>query len=468
MFDHKTKLLEQLHKLPSDLSVLSQCQIAPAIATLRRVETLTAGGIAALTHRARELESQGVGDPVQDVLRVGGSISTAKARTQEARATIADTFPLVGAALVAGDASTENVDTLNRKLRGLTSKEQTALAKADSDLAIQANQLSPEGFRRRLNLQIRELRSKAGLSLPEQNKAASYARGGLNVSEGMHYFHAEFDPERGAEIDQALSWKTRSIARRDGTADQPLEINDNLRAQALYELIVDGVKYHDSCRSSGGIAGVSRIPSVSLLMDLRTFVSGPHAKTISETWAGAPLPPETAARLCCDANVSEVIIGSDGEALRVGRKHRSATDAQRRMLRSLYGGCAISGAPFTQCEIHHVHYWEKGGATDLDNLVPISKHWHHLVHEGGWRLEIGPDRALTLWRPDKSLYQVIPPPGSLPPTWGLEAWENEDSTELEDSTGFVGVNCTSKNTIQNTTEEGQISLLAGVDIDPPT
>ena len=44
--------------------------------------------------------------------------------------------------------------------------------------------------------------------------------------------------------------------------------------------------------------------------------------------------------------------------------------------------------------------WEQGGRTDLDNLIPLCTEHHHLVHEGGWSLELHDDRTITLTRPD--------------------------------------------------------------------
>ncbi len=424
MFDHKAKLLEQLHSLPANLSVLSSTEVAPAMAVLRSVEGLVAGAIAAVATRAGELEAAGVGDPVIDVLQSGGKASARQARIQAARADVGKEFPLLGAALLAGQASAENVDSLNTLVRGMTEGEKAMFTAADAEIAHDAATMSPESFRRSSTLRIRNIRSAAGANVAAQNEAASYVKTGLSMAEGMQYFHAQFDPTRGAEIAKALDWKTRSIACRDGAKDEPLEISDNLAAQALYELIVDGVSYHDNRGSgrsgpSGSLAGgVHRIPSVSVLVDWRTLQTGPHPETICETWAGAPLPPDIVTRLCCDARISEVVIGPNGEPLNVGREHRSATDAQRKMLRAMYGGCAISGDSFDQCHVHHVQFWEKDGPTDLDNLVPISHHWHRLVHEGRWKLTMEADRTLVLRRPDESLYRVIGPPGPLQPSIG--------------------------------------------------
>ena len=94
---------------------------------------------------------------------------------------------------------------------------------------------------------------------------------------------------------------------------------------------------------------------------------------------------------------------------------------------ALYPGCAISGAPWSQVEIHHVVFREHGGPTSLDNLIPLSRRWHHAarcrsltklladahnsqLHDEGWRLDMDTDRSLRLYRPDGTLHLDLPPP----------------------------------------------------------
>jgi predicted restriction endonuclease len=53
--------------------------------------------------------------------------------------------------------------------------------------------------------------------------------------------------------------------------------------------------------------------------------------------------------------------------------------------------------PFHHCSIHHIDYWENGGPTDLDNLIPLCSRHHHKAHEGGWKLSLNPNnRQLTV------------------------------------------------------------------------
>jgi hypothetical protein len=74
----------------------------------------------------------------------------------------------------------------------------------------------------------------------------------------------------------------------------------------------------------------------------------------------------------------------------------------------MYRSCGFPGCetPFHRCDIHHVLPWELGGPTDLANLLPLCARHHHLVHELGWRLELAPDRQLTIRQPDGTIHAI--------------------------------------------------------------
>ncbi len=140
---------------------------------------------------------------------------------------------------------------------------------------------------------------------------------------------------------------------------------------------------------------------MSVLIDYSALLNGGVAN-VAETADGQALPVEVIRRLGCDGNLIPIWLDGDGEVLAVGRQRRLATRGQRRALRAMYRTCAFPGCTvgFDHCRIHHVTYWEHGGRSDLDNLVPLCELHHHWVHEGGWTLELHPARRITLLRPD--------------------------------------------------------------------
>ena len=105
-----------------------------------------------------------------------------------------------------------------------------------------------------------------------------------------------------------------------------------------------------------------------------------------------------------------VIIDAPGE-LNLGRTTRLANRAQRRALRALHRTCAVPGCDvtFDRCTIHHIHWWRHGGTTDLANLLPLCNRHHHLVHDRGWQLELGPHRELTVTTPSGRVMTTGPP-----------------------------------------------------------
>ena len=65
------------------------------------------------------------------------------------------------------------------------------------------------------------------------------------------------------------------------------------------------------------------------------------------------------------------------------------------------GGCRFPGCTATRfVDAHHIVHWADGGETKLENLILMCRRHHRLVHEGGFGLEAGPDRAFRFSRPD--------------------------------------------------------------------
>jgi hypothetical protein len=66
--------------------------------------------------------------------------------------------------------------------------------------------------------------------------------------------------------------------------------------------------------------------------------------------------------------------------------------------------------PVRHCEAHHVnHDWVDGGPTDLDNLAPVCRHHHDLIHNNDWNVRMAHDRSLTVRLPDGSVMSTGPP-----------------------------------------------------------
>ena len=102
-----------------------------------------------------------------------------------------------------------------------------------------------------------------------------------------------------------------------------------------------------------------------------------------------PLRHSEVERLACCSDLYGAVFSRDGQPLWLGDRYRLASDAQWRALIVRDGGCVGCGADPARCEAHHVVWRRNGGPTDIDNLVLLCRHHHHLVHDAGWRVERG-------------------------------------------------------------------------------
>ena len=131
-----------------------------------------------------------------------------------------------------------------------------------------------------------------------------------------------------------------------------------------------------------------------------------------EIEGGPAIHAETTRRLLCDARVQVVMEDSGGHVVSMGRTSREPTPSMIRQLRYRDFGCTFPGCGVRRfLRAHHVHWWSRGGATDLDNLILVCAFHHTLVHEHGWGVRRDPDGLLEWFRPGGSRYQS----GAAPP-----------------------------------------------------
>jgi hypothetical protein len=91
----------------------------------------------------------------------------------------------------------------------------------------------------------------------------------------------------------------------------------------------------------------------------------------------------------------------NGEPLNVGRKTRAIPLPMQRALRARDRGCRFPGCTHTRfTEGHHVEHWADGGETKLTNLITLCHFHHHLLHEGGFRVERTDDGIFVCRQPD--------------------------------------------------------------------
>ena len=395
--------LNPLQGLADDIETggLSPGEVSNVLGLVRQIERQCAGINSAISQCAHQAHHAGQGPPVEEVLGSDNSIPTGQARAESARLSVLGAFPVVRAGLRAGTVFPANVDVLARLIADMTAKEVGALAADDAAIADIASRLSSESFGKHVRRKRDIIRKDHGADAASRARKNATCRVGPNADRTGYFVSAQLDSEDGAVFLDGYQKSLRRVEKELGP-DHGLSANE-LAVRALVDPYLRGANTASTFENTG--------PAVVLnvLTDHRTIATGPHDHTIAETFDGHTLAPQQLGRLCCDATLRRIDTLPDG-TVNVSHSGRTATPAQRAALRARYSGCAISGTPWSQCEIHHVVYFSNCKETAVSNLVPISRRWHHLIHDAGWELELDPDRTIRLYSTDGQLHRTITPP----------------------------------------------------------
>jgi len=344
----------------------------------------------------------------------GGSMRDATVLV--ARARVAGQLPGLAAALLAGTVCAEHLDVAVRRLQRLEPLVRDRLLLDAIGLAAGAAGRTPEQYSSFIAERVRIVQRSLAADDGTDRLAAQQSMVGLSwrlAGEGMHEWRLLLDPVAALAFDQLIAAQVEAMFHDrvpEGCPTNPLQRQAYLRAHALLALV------------NGGGARMGR-PEFVVVVDARdgdASSENAEAGTDREPVVDWGLPVEVPQRVLLDlfgrADVHTVVVRNGvvlhapGE-MNLGRSTRLANRAQRRVLRGLYATCGVPGcrASFAFTKIHHVRWWRDGGLTDLDNLLPLCSKHHHLVHEGGWVLELRPDRTLIISLPDGTVMSTGPP-----------------------------------------------------------
>jgi hypothetical protein len=391
----------------TDVSALDATAVATQLRQLERVRGFVAETEHALARRADELAAAGAGAPATEVLgRVGHCSSRQAGRTAQRAATLGD-LPRVAAQLGRGRIGIEHADTLSNAARRLDDTARDALMSMDDELARAAAATTPAQFHRFVERIVDQIDADAGLERAARQRRATHLAKGINEETGMYWLRAEYDPESGARLFRAIEAEARALASAASAGESA--DHGQLAAQAMFELVTSA----NRSRRPGKV-------ELLALIDVDTMANGLHERSTCELGDGTVVPVATMRRLACDAHILPIVLNGDGVVLDVGRSRRLATEDQRRALRAMYRTCGIGecDVPFDRCEIHHIDEWDaQHGDTNHDRLIPGCSRHHHLLHEGGWTLELDPrTRALSIRLPDGTVHRRSRPHSAAAPT----------------------------------------------------
>ena len=368
------------------------------------------------------------------------------------RAATVDAIASLDAPLKRGALHGAHVDTMTKVARTVNEQHQAAFRIALPEIIERAAQdrSTPDELARFLNRAARAIENDDGVSRHAQQRRDTSLRTWTDKRSGMFRVSGTFDPMSGALLNGRLNAATSALFAERTPSTCPADPGakqDHLRALALLALtsgasarptgeahpfgastnrtgdIVDADETNDQPVDGewADVAGTgpSRFgrPEIIVVVDARqSTVDANGGKPVIDWGIPVELPPRALETLFARADAHPVIV-ANGVVLYapgnmdLGRSTRLASRAQRRALRGLYATCAIPGCEvrFDHCKPHHVLYWERGGPTDLNNLLPLCRRHHHRVHDDGWTLTLLPDRNLTVTYPDKTVTTTGPP-----------------------------------------------------------
>lgn len=379
------------------LRVTNDSDAEDLIPTAREIQHLTDALLATLVRLAA---NDGTSAPLETLLGDNGTVPRHQVRNEIERGRVLGDYPTLANRWSSGETPTANVDVLARVTAGLDEAETEAFKQHDTDLADAAARLSEESFRKRTSRLRDKIRLDGGASAAAQVVNDSFVKVTPARERNAYRMAGFIDPLRGAAINAAIQREAKCLADHPALSEGMTPAQ--LSAQALHDLVLRGDSMDRTSRPRASI-------QLNVLCDRDTLATGPHENTIAETHEGLSVGTATIGRLCCDATLRRIDAAPDGD-VHVSRTSRAPSHAQRMALRALYPSCPISGAGWEHIEIHHVVFFSESKRTVLSELVPISRRWHHLIHDEGWSLTMDPDRTLHLSRPDGTHFRTINPP----------------------------------------------------------
>lgn len=434
--------------ITAELTHVERDQLRDLVSTAARVRSWLDSFDIDCARRARQLADAGAAEPPESLFGNAGKRSNQDAAGIGSRADALDEFggpagPLsdpdgdtdppgddVGEtdsferALREGRISTGHIDAIANATRRLDADARTEFHRHLGDLLAAALVESVASFTRRCRALAQRIVAAQATSdadeLDRQRRNSSVKRWVDKIT-GMHHTHLELDPIRDSQLWSIVNAHLSSNVQNDGNATTPwmqMQVDAFVSAATGATVTSSGPagdpddENQDpdspsrSRTNADDLAHERRVPEIMVLTDYRTLVEGLHELGICETDDGVPLPVSTVRRLCCDAEIIPMMLGTDGVPLDAGRSVRTANRQQRRALRAMYRTCAHPDCTvaFSACKAHHIRWWWRHlGPTDLDNLIPLCERHHHLVHEGGWTLTMTPDRVATWTRPDGTI-----------------------------------------------------------------
>ncbi|MXZ98294.1 MAG: DUF222 domain-containing protein [Acidimicrobiaceae bacterium] len=336
------------------------------------------------------------GDGGTGVLAQAAGLSRRAAAGQVKTAERLQALPDVQRAVESGQVSFTNA----RALADAADKTSAEAVTEDSALLAKAQSLTPEQFAReagRWAAQRQDDGGEAGFRRLRRRRRLSIWDG----DDGMMHLRGEFDPVAGAKLRNRLCTEAERLRRGD------LKLPERER-RSRHQRMADAF---ESLTAGGGVGGSKPSADIAIVQHL----SADGTKAFAEIEGGGTIPQSVLDEHFCNARITGIVFSDEGVPLWHGHSKRRATDAQKRALLAIYGGCAgCQDAHPMAIQAHHVDPASQGGPTDVSNLIPLCWLCHQRVHQHGWRVVPDGRGLRTIEPPDRVRYGPAHAPESVP------------------------------------------------------
>ena len=420
-----TRLLDRIDEiLPvADGALIGELARASDRIEAKLVEAL-AGFLRTGTH-----DAEGWPSPVSWV-KAHLPVTDAQAVGLVTRARRVNDWPVLAGSWFAGDLSAAQFETV---VRAVGRDHVEVYAAHDSEVSPMLVGLSVADTR----VAIRHWVARAEAVTDPHASEAREVEANLHLSRTMGdrgRLDADLDPDTTAITEAAL----RVFERDD--RDGEFRTLSQRRADALRDLCRFGLDHHARrgrrSRQHPHLAVVIELPDlyravlwgcgVRTAEDLDAFLEWRAVSAVEEalirhafahgsgqarTVDGHPLTPNAVTELFGAGTTMERLLTADGRILEHGRAIRLATDSLRDAMVIRDRGCRFPGcdSPAAWIDAHHVHQWDSGGPTDLDNLMALCAGHHGVVHRRQWSMAVRPDGTAVFTRPDGTTLASPPP-----------------------------------------------------------
>ncbi len=352
-------------------------EVTAALADLERRSAAIAAAIGALDRSG----AWGVDGAVSMAawLRHHARLSHRSATAWTRRGRLLCDIPEVADAAMSGVWSQGQVDALGAVMRveltSLFREHAPALIPAFAPLTVRDTEAACVAWRERAE-------ATAGIApAPPRTSDLRLSR----ASDGHLLVDGVLTPSAGAQVEHAITTALDAY-RSDDTRS-----TGELRADALASVCAYFNAHHE------GDGTPRHRPHVELLFEAHE-VADPHATAF--TTDGNPVGSPATDAFLCDCVIHRVV-RSGSAVLDYGRRQRLVSAALFRAVALRDGGCRFPGCdrPVRFSDAHHVVHWRQGGRTSIDNLCLLCVHHHHLIHEPGWNVALGPAGEVVVTSP---------------------------------------------------------------------